>query len=126
MTIKDSKYVKVNNVNPLYLNINKMNRCFKEINGNKYLKLVRNDESKEKIKKFEELWNKIRDLIRAITKKSDDYGEKYMKIKFDSDDDLSLIKTIEICSMIKFARYVFHQNNKYYPEVLFDECLNKL
>ena len=126
MTIKDSKYVKVNNVNPLYLNINKMNRCFKEINGNKYLKLVRNDESKEKIKKFEELWNKIRDLIRAITKKSDDYGEKYMKIKFDSDDDLSLIKTIEICSMIKFARDVFHQNNKYYPEVLFDECLNKL
>ena len=49
-----------------------------------------------------------------------------MKIKFDSDDDLSLIKTIEICSMIKFARDVFHQNNKYYPEVLFDECLNKL
>ena len=29
---------------------------------------------------------KIRDLIRLITKKSDDYDEKYMKVKFNSDD----------------------------------------
>ena len=26
-------------------------------------------------------WNKIRDLIRSITKNSDDYDEKYMEIK---------------------------------------------
>ena len=30
---------------------------------------------------------KIRDLIRSITKNSDDYDEKYMKIKFNSYDD---------------------------------------
>ena len=29
---------------------------------------------------------KIRDLIRSITKNSDDYDEKYMKIKFNSYD----------------------------------------
>ena len=42
--------------------------------------------AKERIKKYEELWIKIRDLIRLITKNSDDYDEKYMKMKFNSDD----------------------------------------
>ena len=64
MTIKDSKYVKINSVNLLYLIFNKVNRYFEEINGSKYLTLVPTDESKEKIFKNEELRNKIRDLIR--------------------------------------------------------------
>ena len=51
-----------------------------------YLTLVRIYESKEIIKKYEELWSKIRNLIRLITKSSDEYDEKYMKIKFDSDN----------------------------------------
>ena len=38
------------------------------------------------------MWSKIRDLIRSITKNSDDYEEKYMKIKFNSDDGLFLNK----------------------------------
>ena len=37
----------------------------------------------ETIKKYEELWNKIKYLIRLITNNSDAYDEKYMKIKFD-------------------------------------------
>ena len=45
---------------------------------------------KTKRKKYEELWSKLRDLIRSITKKSDDYDEKCMKIKFNSDDELPL------------------------------------
>ena len=32
--IKDSKYVKINNVNPLYLMLNKMNGLFEKIDGN--------------------------------------------------------------------------------------------
>ena len=81
VTIKDSKYVKTNSVNPIYLTFNKMNEYFEEINRNKYLMLVPTNESKEKIKKYEQLWIKIRDLIRSITKILDDYDEKYMKIK---------------------------------------------
>ena len=61
-----------------------------EINGNEYLTLVPTNESIEKIKKYEELWCKIRDLIRSITKNSDDYDEKYMKIKFNLDNNLPL------------------------------------
>ena len=33
--------------------------------------------AKKKFKKYEEMWIKIRDLVRSITKKSDDY-EKNM------------------------------------------------
>ena len=88
MTIKDSKYVKINSVNPLYLIINKVNGYLEKIDKNKYLTLVPTYESKEIMKKYEELWSKIRDVIRSITKKSDHYDEKYMEIKFNSYDEL--------------------------------------
>ena len=39
---------------------------------------------------------KIRDLIRLITKESDDYDENNLKTKFNSDDKLVLNNTIEI------------------------------
>ena len=48
--IKDSEYVKINNVNYLYLIIGKMNDYFEEINGYKYLTLVPTNKSKEIMK----------------------------------------------------------------------------
>ena len=70
VTIKDSKYIKINSVNPLYLIFNKVNGYVEEINGNKYLTLVPANESKEKIKNHEELWIKIKDLVRSIMMKN--------------------------------------------------------
>ena len=126
VTNKDLKYVKINSVNPLYPICSKVNGYFEEINKNKYLTLVPTNESKEIIKKFEELWSKIRDLIRSITKTSDNYDEKYMKITFNSDDELPLNKTTEIHNATIFVTAVFHENNKYYPQVFLDECLYEL
>ena len=74
--------------------------------------------TKKKFKKYEELRINIRDLIRSVTKNSDNYDEKYMKIKFISDDELPLNKTIEIA--------IFFESNKYYPQIFLDECLYKL
>ena len=99
---------------------------FDDINGNKYLTLVPTDKSKEKIKKYEELWSKIRDLLISIAKTSDDYDEKNMKIKFNLDRELPYNKMIEIPSMIIVVRAVFHESNKFYPEVFLDECLYRL
>ena len=56
---------------------NRINGYFEEINGNRYLTLVPTTESKGKTKKYEEMWIKIKDLIRSTNKKSDDYDEKY-------------------------------------------------
>ena len=47
VTIKDSKYVKINSVNLLYLIFSKVNEYFEEINKNKYLTLVATNEIKE-------------------------------------------------------------------------------
>ena len=48
-----------------------------------------------------------------------------MKIKFNSDNELSLNKTIEIPKIMIAVRAVFHENNKYYLQVFLDECLYK-
>ena len=64
--------------------------------------------------------------MRLITKTSDDYDEKYMKIKFNLDDKVPLNRTIEIPTMTIVVRVVFHENNKFYLQVFGDECLYKL
>ena len=96
MTIKDLKDIKINSLNPLYLTINKVKGYFEEINKSKYLILVPTNETKENVRKYEKLWSKIRNLIRSMTKNSDDYDENYMKIKFNLDEELPLNKMIEI------------------------------
>ena len=76
VTIKDPKYIKLNNVNPLCLIFSKLNGYFEEVNKSRYLTLVPTNESKEKVKKYEELWRRIRDLI--LTKNLDEFDKKYM------------------------------------------------
>ena len=46
-----------------------------------------------------------------------------MKIKFNSDDELALNKTIEIPSIVVVVRLGFYKNNKCYPQVFLEECL---
>ena len=76
--------------------------------------------------KKKKLLRKVRDLIRSMTKSSDDYYEKIFKIELNLDDELPLIKMIEIHGMIIVVRSVFHENSKYYPQVFLLECLYKL
>ena len=54
-TMKDSDYVKMNSVNPLYLITDEGDGYFKENNGNKYLVLDSTDKNKELLKKYTEL-----------------------------------------------------------------------
>ena len=51
-----------------------------------------------------------------ITNNSDEYDEKYIKIKFNWDDNLPLNKMLELRS----------EGNKYDRQVFLDECLYKL
>ena len=102
--------------------------------------LVPTDESKDILQKYDELWTKVKDLIRSITNNSDDYDKKYMKIKFNSYDILPPKKTpelhnmviimisvfYELHNMVIIIRSVFHQNNKYYSQVFLGECFYRL
>ena len=54
---------------------------------------------------------------------SDNYNEKYIKIKINSDDDLPLKKTLELHNMIIVVRSVFHEDSKYYQQFFFFQML---
>ena len=112
LAIKDSRF------------FDKVSWYFEDIKGSKYIMLVPTNESKKITNNCEELWSKIEDLVRPVTTNYD-YDEKYMKIKFNSDDELPLNKGIEITIMIAVVRSVFNEN-KYYPQLFLDECLHKL
>ena len=49
-----------------------------------------------------------------------------MKIESHWDDNLLLNKTIEIPMVTIVIKAVSPENNKYYPQVLLDECLYKI
>ena len=99
--------MKIYSVNPLHLISTYRNWYFEEINRNRYLTLDPTNGSKEKIKKYEEQWIKIGDLIRSITKNSVDYDKKYMKIKLNSDDELPLNKMVEIPTITIVVKAIF-------------------
>ena len=52
--------------------------------------------------------------------------KKYMKINFNSDDELPLNKTVEISTRTIVIKAVLHENNKYYRQLFFDKCMYKL
>ena len=51
-----------------------------------------------------------------------EYKKDFMKIRFESDDNLSLGKMLSILRMIMVTRSVFQEDNKYYPQVYLHEC----
>ena len=78
VTVKNLSYTKINSVKLLYLIIDKINGYIEESNESKYLIIVATNERKDTLKKYEELWTKIRDLIRSITNNLGNYDEKYI------------------------------------------------
>ena len=54
---------------------------------------------------------KIRKLIRSKIKNLNNHDEKYMKIRFHSDDDLTLKKMLELYNIVIVVRFVFHKDN---------------
>ena len=49
-----------------------------------------------------------------------------MKIKFDSDDDLTLCKKLKLQNLTIVFRSVFQEDNKYYSQIFLDEFLYEL
>ena len=46
-----------------------------------------------------------------------------MKIKFNTDDNLPLNKTLKLHNMIVIVRSVFEEDGKFYLQIYLDECL---
>ena len=118
--------ININSVNPLYLNITHWNGYIQEKGANKYLVFDSTDENKELLKKYNDVFNGIRDRIKEINSNDCDYEKDYMKIKFNSDDALPLNKSLKFTLMTITIRCVFEENGKLYPQVFLDDTLYKL
>ena len=110
--VKSFSCAKSKNVELLCIIIEKINWFIEESNGKKYLTLVPTDENKDILTKYEELWKKIKYLLRSVTNNLHDYDEKYMKIRFNSDNYLPLKKTLELYNIATVVRSVFPLRQK--------------
>ena len=50
------------------------------------------------------------------------YSRDFMKIKFESDDNLPISKIIHIPVCVTIMRGVFEEDSRYYPQVLLHGC----
>ena len=76
-----------------------------------------------RVRKYTELWDGIKILIKKRDNKPGEYGKDFMKIKLNSDDNLSLNKTLKLRNLTVIIRSVFKEDGKYYPQIFLDECL---
>ena len=123
---KIGDFMSFNSVSPLYLNVTHSNGYIEEKGVNKYLFFDSTDENKELLKKYDDAFNGIRDKIKEINNNECDYEKDYMKIKFNSDDDLPLNKSLKFTLMTIIIRCVFEENGKLYPQVFLDDTLYEL
>ena len=105
--------ININSVNLLYLRITHADGYIEEKGVNKYLVFDSTDENKELIKKYNDVFNGIRDKIKEINSDECDYEKDYMKIKFNSDDSLPLNKPLNFINIIITIRYVFEDDALY-------------
>ena len=124
---KIDDYENIHSVNPLYLMIGEVDGHIEEKNESKYLVFDSTDENKEVLKKYTELWNGIKNEIETINGgKKGEYGKDFMKIKFDTDDNLPLNKPLKLHMLTVIVRSVFEEDGKLYPQIYLDECLYEL
>ena len=124
ITMKDSDHVKINSVNPLYLINGEVDGYIEKNIGNKYLTFASADKNKKVLEKYTKLWDEIKYHIRTINAgKSADFDKDYIKIKFNSDDDLPLNKMQNLHMLAMIVRSAFEEDGKYYLEIVLDECL---
>ena len=73
--------------------------------------------------KCAKLWDKTKNLIECNSIKAGEYEKDFMKIKFNSDENLPLTKILKLHILTVIFRSIFEEDGKYYPQVLLDKCL---
>ena len=123
---KKDKY-EINSVNSLYLLVPEIDGFTDEKEGNKYLSIAFTDSNNEVLKQYAEVWSGIKNQIKKINNgKLGEYEKDYMKMKFNSDDDLPLNKQLKLMNLTIIFSTVFEEDGKYYPQIFLDECLCEL
>ena len=113
----------VNSVNPLYLMINKIKGHFEEVDGDKYR--IISSENGDIMQKYQEVFDGIKEIIKKINDYSYPikYDANYMKIKFNTNDNVLLNEIIYLSTITITIRSVTQKDGKYYPQLFLDDCL---
>ena len=75
--------------------INKIDDFIEEKDSDKYLSIASTDRNSEVLKKYPKVWCGIKDCIEKINDSElEKYGKDFMKIKFNSDDNIPLYKQL--------------------------------
>ena len=78
-------------VNPLYLLMNHADGYIEEKGVNEYLIFDSTDDNKELLKKYTDVWSRIKNKIKEVSSGKCDYEKGYMEIKFNSNVDLLMV-----------------------------------
>ena len=123
-------------VNSFYLIIGKVDGFIEEKNGeieknwrkkSKYLVFDSTDEKKEVLTNYTELADGVKNEIKTINSgKEGDYSKDFMRIKFNTDDDLPLNKLLKLHIWTIVVRSAFEKDGKFCPQIYLDECLYEL
>ena len=107
--------------------IGKVNGYIEEKNESKYLVFDSTDENKEVLEKYTEVWDGIKNEIETINGgKKGEYDKDFIKIKFNSDNNLPLDKPLKLHLLAIIVRRVFEEDSKFYSQLYLDECLYEL
>ena len=117
----------INSANPLYLLISELDGFIAEKEGSKYLNISFTFNNNDVLVKLAEIWRGINYQIKKINNGSvGEYVKDYMKIKFDSDDNLPLNKILKFRVLTIIMRNIFEKDGKYYPQIFLDDCLYEI
>ena len=104
---------------PFYLVIDDLKGCFKYSEGKK-MEFVIEDQQKRKI--YNQIWDKIKELINSIDCdgfRFFEYSRDYNVIRFDTDDTLPLDTMINVDSMTIVIRSVYRTCfDRFYPQII--------
>ena len=114
----------INSVNSLYLRIKDIKGQFKKGKDDNVWCLIISGDA-DILRKFANIWKSIRANIEENADDIVHNDKDYMKIKFESNDNLPTDNIINMHQVTIIIRLVFQKGKKLYPQIYLDDCLYK-
>ena len=65
-------------------------------------------------------------LKQYMVVKKSEYGKDFIKIQFNTDDNLPLNKPVKLHLLTRIVRCIFEEDGKFYLQLYLDDCLYEL
>ena len=124
ITMKSLDHVNIDSASSLYLVFKNVDGYIQKENADKHLIFASIDKNKAVLKKNKKLWDKIENQTETVNGGEPiKYRKNFMKVRIESDDELTLGKILSIPSIIIVTRSVFQEDGKRHPQVYLHDCV---